>query len=141
MPSRKEPISFGVLRAMLAAPAGTRLPGARTLSWQSWSSITIRALLCTAASGVFRKAELGLPAGVAFNKTNMSRASLFWVIRGAIVSCPTVAHLRGLRGLREGDLAGLVVAPCKNGPWGHVFMAHPLFVHLCRVSLTKRRQP
>ena len=65
-----------------------------------------------------------MPAGVAFNKTHMSRASLFWVIRGVVVSCPTAAQLRGLR---EGDLAGLIVAPCKNEPWGLVFMPHPLF--------------
>ena len=56
----------------------------------------------------------------------MSRASLFWVIRGVVVSCPTPAQLRGLR---EGDMAGIVVAPCKNDPRGLVIMPHPLFFH------------
>ena len=62
IPARKEPISRGMVRAMLAVVDGASLPGAGILQWQSWRGVTLRALLCTAAPGGFRKAELGLPS-------------------------------------------------------------------------------
>ena len=124
IPARKEPISRGMVRAMLAVVDGASLPGAGTLQWQSWRGVTLRALLCTAASGGFRKAELSLPAGIRFNAAHMSRANLFWVIGGVLVRCPTPEQLRNLK---EGDMAGLIVVPCKNDLWGIEFMPHPLF--------------
>jgi hypothetical protein len=54
----------------------------------------------------------------------MSRASLFWIIQGCIVRCPTEAQLAGLE---KGDKAGLLVGPCKNDPWGEFFAPHPLY--------------
>lgn len=54
----------------------------------------------------------------------MSRASLFWVIRGAVVRHPSAAQLQGLV---RGDQAGLLACPAKNDPWGLEFMPHPLF--------------
>ena len=124
IPAREGPISRGMARVVLAVVNGASQPGAGVLQWQSWRGVTLRALLCTAASGGFRKAELSLPAGVRFNAAHMSRANLFWIMGGVVVRCPTPEQPRNPK---EGDMAGLIVVPCKNGLWGIEFMPHSLF--------------
>ena len=99
---------------MLAAPEGTQLHGVGSLSWRSWACVTLRAQLCTAASGGFRKAELEMIAGAAFKKTHMSRTSLFWVIRGVVVSRPAAAQLLGSVG--RGPLQERPMGPRVHGP-------------------------
>jgi hypothetical protein len=115
-----------MLRLMLADPEGLDLHNhsAPRLAWRSWFGLSLAAMLCTAASGGFRKAELCLDEATVFDAMHMSRASLFWVIGGRLVRCPTTAQLQGLV---EGDKAGLLACPAKNDPWGCHFMPHPLF--------------
>ena len=126
IPVGKEPLSRGVLRKILAAPEGLNLHNRTVprLLWGYWFGLSLRAMLCVAASGGFRKAELCLDANTTFDAMHMSRASLFWVIRGVVVRCPSDDQLRALQ---EGDKAGLLACPAKNDPWGVHFMPHPLF--------------
>jgi len=105
-------------------PNGTPLGQSAQLQWDSWFGINLRGMICVEASGGFRKAELSLPANAEFDAMCMSRASLFWVIDGAILRCPSDAQLRALK---AGDQAGLLACPAKNDPWGLEFVPHPLF--------------
>jgi hypothetical protein len=123
-PSRKEPLSRPMLKRLLAVPNGLSIGRRRTLDWTSWFGINLAAAMAVASSGGFRKGELALQDGASHALTRMSRASLFWIIRGAIVRAPTEAQLLALR---PGDKAGLLAGPCKNDPWGAFFAAHPLY--------------
>ena len=126
IPARKEPLSRAMLRLLLAAPGALNLHNRTVprLVWSSWFGLNLAAMLCVAASGGFRKAELCLDQNTEFDAMHMSRASLFWVINGVVVRCPTVAQLQNLQ---VGDKAGLLACPAKNDPWGCFFMPHPLF--------------
>jgi hypothetical protein len=126
IPARREPFSRSIVRKLLSVADGVDLHN-RTcprLEWGSWFGLNLKAMICVSASGAFRKAEVSLAAGVDFDAMHMSRASLFWVIGGLVVRCPTDAQLRALK---EGDKAGLLACPAKNDPWGCFFMPHPLF--------------
>jgi len=80
--------------------------------------------MAVASSGVFRKGKLALQDGASHALAQMSRASLFWIFRGTILRAPTATQLLALQ---PGDKAGLQAGPCKNGPWGAFFAAHPLY--------------
>jgi hypothetical protein len=126
VPARKEPISRAMLRQIQRAPDGLDLHNRTVpkLQWGSWFGHNLAAMLCVAASGGFRKAELCLDDAMEFDAMHMSRASLFWIIKGVVVRCPSVGQLRSLQ---EGDMAGLLACPAKNDPWGCSFLPHPLF--------------
>ena len=121
---RKEPLSRQMLRTLLATPSGLRLGRGRTLDWDSWFGINLAAAMAVSSSGGFRKGEIALEAGAAHTNLRMSRASLFWIIQGRIIRCPTEETLTRLE---KGDKAGLLVGPCKNDPWGEFFAPHPLY--------------
>jgi hypothetical protein len=121
---RKEPLSRQMLKTLLATASGLKLGRGRTLNWDSWFGVNLAAAMTVASSGGFRKGEIALEAGAAHTNLRMSRASLFWIIRGCIIRCPTEAQLAGLE---KGDKAGLLVGPCKNDPWGEFFAPHPLY--------------
>jgi hypothetical protein len=121
---RKEPLSRQMLKTLLATASGLKLSRGRTLNWDSWFGINLAASMAVSSSGGFRKGEIALEAGAAHTNLRMSRASLFWIIQGCIIRCPTEAQLAGLE---KGDKAGLLVGPCKNDPWGEFFAPHPLY--------------
>ena len=124
-PGRKEPLTRRMLRAMLEPGLrGLDLGGGRALDWGSWFGTNLAAAMAVASSGGFRKGELALASGAAHSRLRMSRASLFWIIGGELLRCPTP---RQLAGLQAGDKAGLLAGPCKNDPWGVHFGAHPLY--------------
>ena len=125
IPRRREGITRDMVRRMLEA-----LPGLATSSRAypsifpgSWLERNVRAVLCVSASGGFRKAEVSLPEGDEFTAMHMSRASLFFIIDGAIERSPSVVQLASMR---FGDQAGIIACPCKNDPLGIHFMPHPL---------------
>ena len=128
IPARREPAPRSFLRMMLdpgrtdGMKWGAR--GARTLRWGSWFGINLSAQLCTASSGGFRKAELGLPAGVSFGLQHTSRASLFWITRDVFYRFPSETLPLSMG---RGDRAGLLTCCCKNDRWGMHFVAHPLY--------------
>ena len=122
-PTRKEPLSRPMPKRLLAVPSGLSIGRRRTLDWGNWFGINLAAAMAVASSGGFRKGELALQDGASQTLTRMSRASLFWIVSGTVIRAPTGGQLLALR---PGDKAGLLVGPCKNGPWGAFFAAHPL---------------
>ena len=124
-PGRKEPLTRRMLRTMLEPRhQGLSLGGGRVLDWGSWFGTNLAAAMAVSSSGGFRKGELALAAGAAHSRLRMSRASLFWIIGGELLRCPSPLQLAGLQ---AGDKAGLLAGPCKNDPWGVHFGAHPLY--------------
>ena len=99
-----------MLRTMLEVPSGLRIGvrGIPALIWDSWFGYNYAAMMCVYAPGGFRKAEVALGSGVAFDAMHLSRAHLFWVLGGVIYRSPTIAQLMAMT---EGDLAGLVACP------------------------------
>ena len=124
LPRRKEPASGAMLLKLLAVPQGVRL-GRWTLEWGSVLGVSLRAMLCTAFSGGFRKAELALPAGAEFDDFCIKRASLSWRIAGVIVAAPSRAQLEGLC---RGDFALITPPPSKADHFGTFFGNRPVWL-------------
>ena len=123
IPRRKEPATVVLLSKILAIPDTTRL-GQTILDWHSALGVSLRAMLCTAFSGGFRKSELALPAGAEFDRMRISRASLKWRINGVLISAPTPAQLDSLS---AGDYAIVIPPPSKADPFGVFFGGRPIY--------------
>ena len=124
LPKRKEPISNAILVRLLEVEAGTML-GRTRLDWDSILFVNLSGMMCTTASGGFRKAEVTLPAGEVFDNLRLSRASLRWLIRGIMRLAPSVAELQALA---LGDYAVLVPPPSKADQFGVYFGSRPLWL-------------
>ena len=124
LPRRKEPASGVLLLKLLAVPHGVQL-GRWKLDWGSVLGVSLRAMLCTAFSGGFRKAELALPAGAEFDAFCIKRASLSWRIAGVLVAAPSQAQLQGLR---RGDFALITPPPSKADHFGTFFGNRPVWL-------------
>jgi len=124
LPKRKEPISNAILVQLLEVEAGTML-GRTRLDWNSILFVNLSGMMCTTASGGFRKAEVTLPADEVFDNLRLSRASLRWLIRGIMRLAPSVEELRALA---PGDYAVLVPPPSKADQFGVYFGNRPLWL-------------
>ena len=91
-----------------SAPACRSAP---CLNWSSTLGVVLRAMMCTAFSGGFRKAELALPAGAKFDNMRIARSSLKWRIKGRIVSEPTLDQLHALQ---RGAFAMVIPPLCSE---------------------------
>ena len=91
------------------------MPGGRPWTWHTPYGASCRAAFLTLAQTGFRKAEIAIPAGVAWGKLNISFANLTWRIRGKEYSDPGWELLSTLA---EGDYAVLRPPPSKPDPFG-----------------------
>ena len=125
IPRRREGFSREHVLKMLHGLAGLRLRSHRVpvVLGNSWIYWTLKAVIALSAGGGFRLAEVSLGAGVAFNAMHMSRASLFFVIKGSIHRAPSTDILQLME---KGDYVGIIVCPCKNDQFGFFFMPYPL---------------
>jgi hypothetical protein len=123
IPRRKEPATVALLSKILAIPDATRL-GQTALYWNSALGVSLRAMLCTAFSGGFRKSELALPAGAEFDRMRIRRSSLKWRINGILISSPTLDQLNSLS---AGDYAIIIPPPSKADPFGVFFGGRPIY--------------
>ena len=124
IPDRKQPAGASLLRRILEVPDGSKL-GLWTLSWGSVLGTSLRAMLCLAFAGGFRKAELALPAGAEFDNMRISRASVKWRIGGVVFADPDAETLAMLS---LGDVLIVVPPPSKSDPFGVYFGGRPLYL-------------
>jgi hypothetical protein len=78
------------------------------------------------SSGGFRLAEVALVDGTAFTAMKMSRASLFFIINGATIRCPTPEELLSMRS--GVDRVGVLACAAKNDPLVIHFLPSPIIV-------------
>ena len=123
IPERKQPASAALLASLLAIPDGAQLRSSR-LQWASPLGISLKAMLCTAFSGGFRKAELALPSGSSWSNMHISRASLSWRIGGKLYADPDPSVLSSVA---LGDFAILIPPPSKADPFGAFFGGRPVY--------------
>ena len=124
IPDRKQPAGASLLRRILEVPDGSKL-GLWSLSWGSVLGTSLRAMLCLAFAGGFRKAELALPAGAEFDNMRISRASVKWRIGGVVFADPDAETLAMLS---LGDVLIVVPPPSKSDPFGVYFGGRPLYL-------------
>lgn len=126
-PTRSEPFSGPCIRRLLhACSLNLALPlrDFPVLVQGSWFFHSVRGAIATSARGGHRKGELVLKHDEAFDRSHLSWASLFFIIKGVIYRYPSVEQLSGMK---SGDRVGLLPGPCKNDPWGIYFGAHPIY--------------
>jgi hypothetical protein len=125
LPHRKQPIAPDLTRKLLCTAEGTVL-GAVPLSWDSPLFLCLGAMIALAASTGFRKAEVALPSGTAFDDRRLRRSSLLWEINGVIVANPTPDALRSM--VRGRDKAVLKPPRSKADQDGTKFGALPIYL-------------
>jgi len=120
---RKEPMTDAILSRILAL-GGVSI-GRRTLDWSDLFFVVFKAILCAGLSSGMRKAEMTFASGTQFDATQISRASVTWIIAGIPVASPTPAQLRGLA---AGDYCGIVPGVAKNDPYALHFGWKPIWL-------------
>jgi hypothetical protein len=70
-----------------------------TIQCNSWLARNIKGALALSGSGGFRLAEVSLIDGSDFTALKMSRASLFFIIKGVVKRCPSAQELSNLKPL------------------------------------------
>ena len=94
-----------MLRRMRAAPAdSTARP--HKLDWTAPFFLSVFALLATCLFAAFRKCEVALQNGRAFDRMRLTRASLRWRVGGVTHAAPSREMLLSLR---AGDYA--IISP------------------------------
>jgi integrase len=122
LPNRKEPIEPDPNRRWAEVTA----LGAVQLCWGSPLFLCLGAMIALAASTGFRKAEVALPSGVAFDDRRLRRSSLLREIDGVIVADPSPEALRGL--VRGRDKALIKPPRSKADQDGTKFGALPIYL-------------
>jgi hypothetical protein len=123
-PKQREPFSNAEVRGLLSMDhegASIKSSLVKTLHWNSWFGLNLRAAVGISKDGGFRLAEW---TSDVFDTMKMSRACLFFIIGGVLYRCPSPSQLDAMT---DGDMAGLLVGPAKNDRWGLAFYNHPLF--------------
>ena len=122
-PKQREPFTNTEVDGMLRTDNGTAIASRLVpeLQWDSWFGVNFEAAIGISRDGGFRLAEW---TSDEFHPMSMSRACLFFIIGGIVYRCPSDTVLASMA---DGDLAGLLVGPCKNDRFAISFFNHPLY--------------
>jgi hypothetical protein len=129
LPTRRQPLGPHLLRQLLggvpATQTGQRL-GSQRLDWAAPLFQSLGAMFALAGSTGFRKAEVALPSGCAFDDRRLSRASVLWRINGVVYADPPPALLEALVPRR--DYAVIKPPRSKADQDGTKFGALPIYL-------------
>ena len=127
-PRKREALTPRMVRALIRAVDGVRinLLGFHDVPRGSWLARNIKGALAISGCGGFRLAEVALVDGTAFTAMKMSRASLFFIINGETIRCPTPEELLSMR--RGVDRVGVLACAAKNDPLVIHFLPSPIIV-------------
>ena len=127
IPHKREGFTPGMVKRLLQSIDGLKLPSQKypTVLRGSWLSHNLKAVIALCASAGFRRSEVSVDERAQFTAMDMSRASMFFVIREKIVRNPSTAELQSMG---EGDFIGVLACPTKNDPLGVHFMPFPIII-------------
>ena len=97
-----------------------------TIQCNSWLARNIKGALALSGSGGFRLAGVSLIDGSDFTALKMSRASLFFVIKGVVKRCPSAQELTSMK--PGEDCVGVLACVAKNDPLVLHFLPCPIIV-------------
>jgi len=127
LPNRKEPISPALTRSILTTPKGTKL-GSKSLDWSTPLFMCLGTMFALGMNTGFRKAEVALPNGTAFDDRRLRRSSVLWRIDGAFFADPSAAQLLAMVPGRD---VGVVRPPrSKADQAGVKFGTKPIYLAL-----------
>ena len=121
IPHKREGFTPGMVKRLLQSVDGLKLPSQKcpTVLRGSWLSHNLKVVIALCASARFWRSEVSVNERAQFTAMDMSRASMFFVIREKIVRNPSTADLQSMG---EGDFIGVLACPTKNDPLGVHFM-------------------
>jgi hypothetical protein len=127
IPHKREGFTPSMVKGLLQSVDGLKLPSRKApiISRGSWLARNLKAAIALSAAAGFRRSEVSVDERSEFTARDMSRASLFFIIRGRIVRCPSVSDLQDMA---EGDMVGVLACPTKNDPLGIYFMPFPIIL-------------
>jgi hypothetical protein len=98
IPHKREGFTPSMVEGLLQSVDGLKLPSRKTpiISRGSWLARNLKAAIALSAGAGFRRSEVSVDERSEFTARDMSRASLFFIIRGRIVRCPSVANLQDM---------------------------------------------
>jgi hypothetical protein len=140
MPTRKDPIPYSVVHAILRISTGTVLDGTHTVDLSQFKWRSLLALVAVLKISGFRKAEVSLPnQDVKFGLQHLSRANIVWFKQNQInadlcSTCTTKAltepTLEDIKSLRPGDIMGISPPPAKADQTGERYGPFMVYVKL-----------
>ena len=127
IPHKREGFTPSMVKNLLRSVDGLKLPSRKVsvVLTGSWLARNVKAAIALCAGAGFRRSEVSVNEHAEFTAMGMSRASLFFIIQGQIVRCPSNVELRSMA---EGDLVGVLACPTKNDPLGIHFMPFPIIL-------------
>ena len=124
VPTRKEPFTPEILRALAALPDNIKLGGTVHTHGTHFAR-ALRGIVCTLANTGLRKGEISLGPKQAFGYDCASRALVSWVLRGKLYAVPP-PHL--LRDPQPGDHVLLTPPVSKSDQFGEIWGASPIYL-------------
>jgi hypothetical protein len=127
-PRKREALTPGMVKPLIRAVDGlpTSLRNLGSIQCNSWLARSIKGALALSGSGGFRLVEVSLVDGTDFTAPKMSRASLFFIIRGGVKRCPSAHELANMK--PGEDRVGVLACAAKNDPLVLHFLPSPIIV-------------
>jgi len=127
IPRKREGFTPDMVKKLLRSVDGlkTTFPKLPMILPGSWLVRNVKAAIALSASGGFRRSEVSVSERTGFTAMDMSRASLFFIIKGEIIRNPSALQLQSMG---EGDYIGVIACPTKNDPLGIHFMPFPIII-------------
>jgi hypothetical protein len=127
-PRKREALAPAMVKALIRAVNGlpTSLRTLASIQSDSWLARNIKGALALSSSGGFRLAEVSLVDGTDFTAMKMSRASLFFIIKGMVKRCPSAQELSTMK--HGEDRVGVLACAAKNDPLVLHFLPSPIIV-------------
>ena len=136
-PQRKQPLTRGLITAMLAIEDGAPImEGGRAWTWRTAYGVSTKACIHTLAQCGFRKDEVALGPGNRFGTMRMSFDNLTWIFDGVTTASPSRAQLAAAK---EGDYAVFRPPPSKADQWGMRWGNSPIYLPFASTKINAAR--
>ena len=125
MPHRAAPLSNEMLDGMLQSSGVLQVTASRSVEWENWEGLHLKALLAVARHSGMRKSELVSNDG----SLALCIGNTAFLIKSTIVCRPTNEQLDALG---PGDFLVITPPPSKSDPFGVVWGSLPIYLPFCQ---------